>query len=591
MTKLIGELKMYRKESILAPLLKFAEAALELTVPIVVADIIDIGIKGGGGKHYVVMRSLLLLLLGIMGLGFSIAAQYFAAKAAVGVAANMRSRLFSKIQSLSFSSLDKCGTSTLLTRMTSDVNQVQTGINMALRLLLRAPVVVFGAMIAAFFIDVRSAVTFAVAIPVLLIIVYAVMYFTIPMYRKVQSKLDRVLGLTRENLSGSRVIRAFCREDEEIREYDEANNSLNAYQLKVGRISAIMSPATYVVINLAIIWLIHTGAIRVDGGIITQGALIALYNYMLQILTELIKLANLIITITKAIASANRIYSVFDIDGTDGDNARNAVSATLEHSNGLSPAVPSYECAVEFRNVSLNYNNAGENALENISFKIPKGSSFGIIGGTGSGKSSVIGLIPRFYDATEGEVLVNGKKVDNYPVKELRRLSAVVMQKAVLFKGTIRENLLWGNADASEDDINEAVKAAQAENVVASKNGGLDAAVEQNGRNFSGGQRQRLTIARALVRRPEILILDDSSSALDFATEAALRSAVGNLPYDPTVITVSQRASAVMHSDRILVLNEGKCAGIGTHEELLKSCDIYREIYNSQFESGAGQNE
>ncbi len=574
MNKLIKELRGYSKEAILAPLFKFIEAALELTVPLIVADIIDTGINGGGGTRYILIRAAVLLLLGVLGLGFSVTAQYFAAKAAVGVAADLRSRLFKKIQSLTFSALDKSGTSTLLTRMTSDINQVQTGINMALRLLLRAPVVVFGAMLAAFMLDVDTAVSFAVAIPVLLAVIFFIMYITVPMYRRVQQRLDKVLGLTRENLSGVRVVRAFCHEEREVEEYDAANSELKSYQLKVGRISAVMSPATYVIINLAIVWLVHTGALRVYSGAISQGTLIALYNYMLQILTELIKLANLIITITKSLASSKRVYSVFDIDGETEELS----------SNTAMPLSDTNAPAIEFKNVSLNYTGTGEPSLEGISFTIDRGESFGIIGGTGSGKSSVIGLIPRFYDATEGTVLVNGSDVKSYPLKGLRSLSAVVMQKAVLFKGTIRENLLWGNPEATEEQLLEAVAAAQAEDVVRSKNGGLDAAVEQNGKNFSGGQRQRLTVARALVRKPEILILDDSSSALDFATEAALRSAISSLPYRPTVITVSQRASAVMHADRILVMSDGRAVGLGSHSELMSSCELYREIYASQFE-------
>lgn len=577
MKKLFAELKEYKIESIFAPLLKLCEAVLELIVPLIVANIVDIGIKSNAGNSYVIKQSIILLFLGIIGLAFAVTAQFFAAKAAVGVSANMRSKLFKKIQSFSFSDLDKYGTSTLITRMTSDINQVQTGINMGLRLLLRAPVVVFGATIMAFTINVDAALIFAVAIPLLFIVIYAIMYITIPMYKKVQGNLDDVVNHTRENLTGVRVIRAFCREKIEIDDFDRSNNLLYKSQLSVGKISAFMNPATYAIINLAIIWLIHVGAIKVNNGILSQGQVIALYNYMLQILTELIKLANLIITITKAVASGGRIYSVHEFN----DNSSSTIQKETISFNSNN------DVAVEFDNVSFDYNGGNNYSLENISFNIKKGENFGIIGGTGSGKSSLVGLIPNFYNATCGSVKVFGNDVQKYSTEELRKNVSVVLQKAILFKGTIRENLLWGNNNATEQDLYEAINLAQADNIIDKKDKGLDAEVEQGGRNFSGGQRQRLTIARSLVSKPSILILDDSSSALDFATEAALRSSLSTLNYNPTVITVSQRASSVMHCDRIIVLNDGIIEAVGTHKYLLENCELYKEIYDSQFDEEA----
>lgn len=575
MKKLFAELKIYKIESIFAPLLKLSEAVLELIVPLIVANIVDIGIKNHAGNNYIIGQSLLLLLLGIIGITFAVTAQYFAAKAAVGVSANMRSRLFSKIQSLSFADLDKQGTSTLITRMTSDINQVQTGINMGLRLILRAPIIVFGATIMAFTINVQSALIFICAIPLLCIVIYSIMYITIPMYKKVQGNLDDLVNHTRENLTGVRVIRALCREDIETTDFDNSNNSLYKSQIIVGRISAIMNPATYVVINLAIIWLIYSGAIKVDNGILTQGQVIALYNYMLQILTELIKFANLIITITKAAASGSRIYSVFEIKE---DKSSGKVFGSLPFSD-------ENKIAVSFNNVSFNYNQDNENlTLDNISFEILKGEHFGIIGGTGSGKSTLISLISNFYNATSGTISIFGNDINEYDINSLRQNISVVLQKAVLFKGTIRENLLWGKKDATDEEMLEAIKLAQADNIIASKEGGLGAAVEQGGKNFSGGQRQRLTIARSLVGKPSILILDDSSSALDFATEAALRSSISSLNYNPTIITVSQRTSSVMHCNRILVLNDGKIDAIGDHNYLMKNSELYKEIYDSQFD-------
>lgn len=579
MKKLFAELKAYKKETVLAPLLKLSEAVLELIVPLIVANIIDIGIKSDAGNSYIIKQSLILLLLGIIGLAFAVTAQYFAAKAAVGVAASMRSRVFSKIQSFSFSELDTVGTSTLITRMTSDINQVQTGINMGLRLILRAPIVVFGAMIMAFTIDLQSALVFTVAIPLLFIVIFVIMYITVPMYKKVQGNLDTVVNHTRENLTGVRVIRAFCREEQEQADFNKSNDILYKAQLSVGRISAIMNPATYIIINLAIVWLIYVGAIKVDGGILSQGQVIALYNYMLQILTELIKFANLIITITKATASGSRVYSIFEFDTTPPSSINGAITEINTK----------HDVAVKFDDVYLDYNGNGNNTLEAISFEIKKGEHFGIIGGTGSGKTSLISLIPNFYSATKGNVLIFGNNVEKYDIDALRNKVSVVLQKSVLFKGTIRENMLWGNKNATDSEITQAIIIAQADNVIDCKTEGLDSVVEQGARNFSGGQKQRLSIARSLVGKPDILILDDSSSALDFATEAALRSSINSLEYGPTVITVSQRASSVMHCDRILVLNDGKIEALGTHDELLKNCELYKEIYHSQFDEEVGQ--
>ena len=571
MKNLLKYINGYKKESVLGPLFKLFEATLELTVPLVIATIIDNGIANGD-RGYTVKMSLLLVLLGAVGLAFSVVAQYFAAKASVGYVTKLRYALFAHIGTLSYTEIDTLGTSTLITRMTSDTNQVQTGLNLALRLLLRSPFVVFGAMIMAFTIDVKSALTFAAVIPALSVVVFGIMLISMPLYKKVQSRLDRVVSKTRENLTGVRVIRAFCREECEIEEFKERNNELTATQKYVGRFSALMNPLTYVLINLAILWLINVGAIRVNSGILTQGMVIALYNYMSQILVELIKLANLIISITKAFASAARIQSVFDVKSSQ--------------ESGKETSGVDSDFAVEFSNVTLQYKNSGAPSLTDISFKVKKGDTVGIIGGTGSGKTSLINLIPRFYDATGGAVFIDGADVRTFDTEALREKIGVVPQKAVLFTGSIRENMLWGNKSASDDEIMDALEIAQAKSVVLDK-GGLDFVVEQGGKNLSGGQRQRLTIARALVKNPEILILDDSASALDFATDASLRSAIRNMAGERTVFIVSQRASSIMHADKIIVLDDGEAVGIGTHEELLNTCPVYQEIYYSQFKKEA----
>lgn len=569
MNRLFVYLKDYKKETILGPLFKLLEASFELFVPLVVASMIDVGIKTGD-TGYIIRMCLVLVALGVIGLVCSITAQYFAAKAAVGFVKKIRHALFRHIQSLSYTELDTLGASTMITRMTSDVNQVQNGTNLTLRLLLRSPFVVFGAMIMAFTIDWQAALVFVATIPLLCIVVFGIMLVSIPLYRKVQSRLDRLLGITRENLTGVRVLRAFCKENEEIAEFETRNEDLTGVQKFVGRISALMNPVTYLIINFAVIALIWTGALRVESGILTQGMVVALYNYMSQILVELIKMANLIINITKAVACGNRIAAVFDITSS-------------QEQSSASPETKKDAPLVEFRDVALQYKNAGEDSLSGLSFTAAAGETIGVIGGTGSGKSSLVGLIPRFYDATQGAVLVQGADVRDYPLDELRGMIGVVPQKAVLFQGTVRDNMKWGNPDATDDEIWDALASAQAQEVVESKEGGLDFVIEQAGRNLSGGQRQRLTIARALVRRPRILILDDSSSALDFATDAALRKAIRELPYSPTVFLVSQRASSIQYTDRIIVLDDGCPVGIGTHEELLESCGVYREIYNSQF--------
>jgi ABC-type multidrug transport system fused ATPase/permease subunit len=560
--------KDYIKESILGPLFKLLEATLELFVPIVIAAIIDIGITNND-KTYIINMCLILLGLGIVGLVFSITAQYYAAKAAVGTVTKLKHKLLSHIQSFSFTELDSIGTSTLITRMTSDMNQLQTGINLTLRLLLRSPFVVFGAMIMAFTIDTKSALIFTVAIPILSIVVFGIIVWCIPLYKTVQEKLDKVLGLTRENLTGVRVIRSFCKEADEINDFENKNEELTKMQKHVGSISSLLNPITLVIINIAIIALIYTGAIQVEAGIISQGAVVALYNYMSQILVELIKLANLIITITKSVASGNRIQAVLEINSDS--KQINSVTDDISTDN-----------IVEFNNVTLRYKNAGGDSLQNISFKVKRGETIGIIGGTGSGKSSLVNLIPRFYDATAGEVIVNGINVVDYPVENLRDKIGIVPQKAVLFKGTIRENIQWGKNKALDEEIYEALSIAQVKEVVDSK-GGLDYEIEQGGRNLSGGQKQRLTIARAVVKKPEILILDDSTSALDFATDAALRKAIRELSYCPTVFIVSQRTSSIQYADNIIVLDDGIMVGMGKHDKLLQSCQVYREIYNSQF--------
>lgn len=567
MVKLLKHMKQYIRECILGPLFKLLEALLELFVPLVIAAVIDNGIAADD-KNYIIKMCGLLVLMGLVGLAFSITAQYFSAKAAVGFTAKLRHVLFGHIQSLSYSELDTLGTSTLITRMTSDMNQVQAGVNLTLRLLLRSPFVVFGAMIMAFTIDVKSAMTFVYVTIILLIVVFGIMLACIPLYKKVQQKLDSVTSITRENLNGARVIRAFCKEQEETEEFIRRNSDLTSAQKFVGKISALMNPITYVIINLAIILLIHTGAIRVEAGLITQGAVVALYNYMSQILIELIKLANLIINITKSIACGNRIQSVLEIESSITDPAAPQTAKETD-------------TRVEFADVSLRYRNAAEDSLSHISFRAEKGETIGIIGGTGSGKTSLVNMIPRFYDATGGGVLIDGVNVKDLPIEALRERIGVVPQKAVLFKGTIRENLKWGNENATDEELMQAARSAQAQDVVSSK--GLDCEIEQGGRNLSGGQRQRLTIARALVKKPEILILDDSASALDFATDAALRKSLRELDYAPTVFIVSQRTSSIRHADKIIVLEDGETAGIGTHDELMNTCPVYREIHESQF--------
>ena len=562
-------LKPYTLESILGPLFKLLEALLELLVPLVVADIIDTGI-GAGDSGFIVKRCLLLIGLGLLGLASSVTAQYFAAKAAIGFTASVRHALFGKVQSLSYAELDKLGTSTLMTRMTSDMNQVQTGLNLALRLLLRSPFVVFGAMIMAFTIDVKSAWVFAVIIPLLFAVVFGIMFSCIPLYKKVQGRLDGVLGAAKENLAGVRVIRAFGKERQEVESFEEKSGQLLSSQLFVGKISALLNPVTYVMINLAIIAVLRVGGGQVYKGILTQGQVLALYNYMSQILVELIKMANLILSMTKATASAKRVAAILALES----------SLDVPQEN---PEEPKAAPAVEFDGVTFTYPTGGAPALSDISFTLEHGKTLGIIGGTGSGKSTLIGLIPRFYDVQKGSVKVDGCDVKQYPLDTLRRKIGLVPQKALLFKGTIRKNLLWGDEGAADDAIYDALKAAQAQEVVDGKPEGLDYEVETGGRNFSGGQRQRLTIARALVRKPEVLILDDSASALDFATDAALRHALRELPWKPAVVIISQRTASIRFADEILVLDDGKLAGRGTHDELLQTCEVYREIYESQF--------
>lgn len=579
MKMILGFLKDYKKECVLAPLFKMLEALFELFVPLVVSSIIDIGI-GQKDVGYIVKMCMMLLGLAIIGLVCSITAQYFSAKAAVGGATGMRHALFSHIQSLSFTELDTVGTSTLITRMTSDINQVQNGVNLVLRLFLRSPFIVFGAMIMAFTIDVKAALVFVCAIPVLAIIVFGIMLSTRPLYKKVQAGLDKILGITRENLTGVRVIRAFNKEQTEVDEFKTSNEALNHLQKYVGKISGLMNPLTYVVVNVSIIALIWIGAIRVNSGSLTQGQVVALYNYMSQILVELIKLANLVINITKALACAGRIQNVFDVKSSMADGKLEIETGKISENVKTSEnAVP----AVEFRNVALKYEGAGDDSITGVDFKAMKGQTIGIIGGTGSGKSTLVGLIPRFYDATCGQVLIDGHDVKDISIDSLRQKVAIVMQKAVLFKGTIRENMQMGKEDATDAEIMEALEVAQAKEFVDKKDGKLDALVEQGGKNLSGGQRQRLTIARAVVRKPDILILDDSASALDFATDAALRKSIRNMKNSPTVFIVSQRAASLMYADLIIALDDGKVAGMGTHDELLKNCDVYREIYNSQF--------
>ena len=584
MGKLLVYLKDYKKESVLGPLFKLLEASFELIVPLVMAAIIDHGVADGD-KPYIMKMCLVLVLLAVIGLTCSITAQYFAAKAAVGFSTGLRHALFEHIQKLSFSEMDTVGTSTLITRMTSDVNQVQNGVNLVLRLFLRSPFIVFGAMVMAFTIDVKAALVFVVTIPLLSIIVFGIMLISIPLYKKVQSALDKVLGITRENLTGSRVIRAFNKEDDEKVHFNENNDLLTRAQIYVGKISALMNPLTYVIINGAIVVLVWTGAVRVDNGYITQGEVVALINYMSQILVELVKLANLIININKSIACGNRIQSIFEMQPSITDGSGQKVDKVRTDTADRSEEA---EYAVEFSHVGLTYAGAGDESLTDIDFKVKKGETIGIIGGTGSGKSSVVNLIPRFYDVTSGFIKVDGKDVKDYPLEELRGKIGTVLQKAVLFHGTIRENLKWGNPDATEEDLNRAITVAQAKEFVDNKEGRLDFEIEQGGKNLSGGQRQRLTIARAVVKKPEILILDDSASALDFATDAALRKAIREMEGETTVFIVSQRAASIQHADRIVVLDDGKIVGLGTSEELLESCEVYQEIYNSQFKKQEG---
>ena len=579
MKRLMMYLKDYKKESILAPLFKLLEAFFELLVPLVMANIIDYGISNRN-MGYIGKMGLLLLLLGVVGLASSITAQFFAAKAAVGFSTQLRQALFDHIEDLSFTDIDKAGTSTMITRMTSDVNQVQSGINMTLRLFLRSPIIVFGAMIMAFTIDVKCALIFVVAIPLLSVVVFGIILSTIPMYKKVQSKLDQVLGITRENLTGVRVIRAFHQEAKEADRFRENNEALSAMQIFVGKISACMNPVTYIIVNGAIIALIYTGAVQVNIGNLSQGEVVAIINYMNQILVELVKLANLIVTMTKALACSERVASVFDI----GADAAYVGAQDQKLADKVDKSAP----FLDFKHVSLTYQGAGAPTLQDMNFTVNRGDTVGIIGGTGSGKTSLVNLIPGFYPATEGEILLEGRDIRTMSDEELRGRIGVVPQKAVLFKGTIGSNLQWGKPDATEEEMWKALELAQASEVVDGKPGKLDATVAQNGKNFSGGQRQRLTIARALVRNPEILILDDSASALDYATDAKLRAAIRTLEDKTTTFIVSQRASTIRHADKIIVLDDGEIAGMGTHDELLKDCTVYQEIYYSQYPEQRG---
>lgn len=582
MKSLLKYLRSYKKESILAPLFKMLEASFELLVPLVMAAVIDKGIKGQN-KSYIVSMCFVMILLGLIGFVCSITAQYFAAKAATGFARKLRFEMFSHIQRLSYSKLDTVGTSTLITRMTSDVNQVQSGVNMFLRLFLRSPFIVIGAMVMAFYVDAKAAVVFAVAIPVLSLVVFGIIFANIPLYKKVQNGLDKVLLVTRENLNGIRVIRAFNQEAEEIEDFDEKNIALTKIQLFAGRISALLNPITYVIINLALVVLLYKGAVRVDMGYLTQGDVIALISYMSQILVELVKLANLIVLLTKATACASRIQAVMEIpEGMEADGKNPEMRKDRETGEETEKTAGNDE-TVRFDHVGFTYEGAGGEVLTDMDFGVKRGETVGIIGGTGSGKSTLVQLIPRFYDAGTGSVYVDGKEVREYEIEELRDKIGMVPQKAALFKGTIRDNILFGRKDATDEMIEEAIRVAQAKEFIEAKEGGLLAKVEQGGRNLSGGQKQRLTIARALVRRPEILILDDSCSALDYATDAALRAGIKKLSYHPTVFIVSQRTASIQYADKIIVLDDGEIAGIGTHEELLKSCQVYQEIYDSQY--------
>lgn len=567
MKKLLVYMKDYKKETVLAPLFKMLEASFELLVPLVVKLIVDVGIAGRN-QNYVLRMSFVMISLGIVGLVCSITAQYYSARAAVGFAEKLRHRLFAHMQSLSYSQMDKIGTSTMITRITSDINQVQNGVNMVLRLFLRSPFIVIGAMVMAFTIDIKAALIFAVVIPLLSVVVFGIMAVSIPLYKKVQGGLDRILGITRGNLTGVRVIRAFHKEEEERAEFAAGNESLTRMQMFVGRISAVMNPVTYIIVNGGLVALLWTGALQVEGGILTQGAVMALVNYMSQILVELIKLANLIITVNKAIACGNRVESVLEIEPDMKEGTFAGEGSGFR---------------VEFDHVSLAYPGAGADSLTDIDFRSGAGETIGIIGGTGSGKSSLVNLLPRFYEATAGCVKVDGIPVEEYTLDALRQKIGVVPQKAVLFKGTIRENLRMGKQDASEEELAKALEISQAAEFVAAKPEGMDTMVSQGGKNLSGGQKQRLTIARALVKQPEILIMDDSASALDYATDARLRKALREMKPSPTVFIVSQRASSIMYADRIIVLDDGMAAGMGTHEELLASCSVYQEIYYSQY--------
>ena len=578
MKTLLAYLKGYKKESILAPLFKMLEASFELFVPLVMAAIIDVGIANKD-KPYIVKMCFVLIALGIIGLVCSITAQYFAAKAATGVGTGIRHGLFEHIQKFTFTEMDQLGTSTLITRMTSDINQIQSGVNLVLRLFLRSPFIVFGAMIMAFTVDVKAALVFVVTIPLLSLIVFGIMLVTMPMYKKVQADLDQVLLATRENLTGARVIRAFNKEEDETKRFENANQILTDAQKYVGRISGMMNPLTYIIVNGAIIALIYVGAVRVDVGDLTQGQVVALINYMSQILVELVKLANLIISVTKAAACLNRVESVLAVKPDMNEGEVRWESNSSEEGLELKNKVP----VVEFSHVSLTYKGTSDTSLSDINFCAEKGQTIGIIGGTGSGKSSLVNLIPRFYDATEGTVKINGRDIKEYQTENLREHIGVVLQKAVLFKGSIADNLRWGKEHATEQEMYEALDISQAREFVDTKQGGLEFQIEQGGRNLSGGQKQRMTIARALVRKPEILILDDSASALDFATDAALRKSIKEMKNQPTVFIVSQRAASIQYADQIIVLDDGEMAGIGTHEELLKDCPIYQEIYYSQF--------
>lgn len=592
MKHLLNQLKQYKKESILAPLFKMLEALFDLFVPIVVADIINVGI-GNQDNRYILQRCGVLVLLAVIGISCSFTAQFFAARASVGCATRLRHTLFSHIQTLGYSEIDTMGTSTLITRMTSDINQVQNGLNMFLRLFLRSPFIVFGAMVMAFTIDVKIALIFLIAIPVLAVIIFGIMKTTSPLYKTVQERLDKILGITRENLTGVRVVRAFGKEHSETERFETANGLLNSMQLHVGRLSGLMNPLTYVVVNLATIAILNMGASRINHGMLLSGDVVALVNYMSQILIELVKLANTVVLLSKALASLNRIEGVLETASsmkfTEGNGSlknRNNITKSRNRIPENQNTALHMEEAVEFQQVSLTYAGAGEESLTDISFCAKKGETIGVIGGTGSGKSSLVNLIPRFYDATSGQVRIMGKPIAEWGREELRTSVGVVMQRAQLFAGTIRSNMLWGNPDATDEQIWKALEIAQAAEVVRGKPLGLDEPVEQGGRNFSGGQKQRLTIARALVKQPEILILDDSASALDFATDAALRRALGTLAGKITVFIVSQRASSLKHADQILVLEDGQIADKGRHEELLERCDVYREIYESQFKKG-----